>query len=95
MKINNSMMHNFGGFALDINKICNNTKDPSIFQEEAYQFLFGRRRIDAFHPRILCPGGKPQHFGKCEMGRQKKISVRGDRRSQQAHPRLNHDIIYN
>jgi len=28
MKINNSMMHNFGGFALDINKIGNNTTDP-------------------------------------------------------------------
>lgn len=28
MKINNSMMHNFGGFALDINKVGNNTTDP-------------------------------------------------------------------
>ena len=28
MKINNSMMHNFGGFAMDMNKICNNTTDP-------------------------------------------------------------------
>ena len=27
MKINNSMMHNFGGFALDMNKIGNNTTD--------------------------------------------------------------------
>ena len=28
MKINNSMMHNFGGFTLDINKIGNTTTDP-------------------------------------------------------------------
>ena len=28
MKINNSMMHDFGGFALDINKIGKTTTDP-------------------------------------------------------------------